>query len=63
MPLNKETKQPIKIPKNFMRLILEDGFWFMHISFRNMVKFQFLAQFPVDHLPHPVVSSLILLLR
>ena len=25
-----------------------------------MVKFKFLEQFPVDHLPHPVMSSLIL---
>ena len=28
-----------------------------------MVKFKFLAHLPVDHLAHPVVSSLILLLR
>ena len=27
-----------------------------------IIKFQFLAQFPVDHLSHPVVSSLILFL-
>ena len=34
----------------------------MHIPFVGMVKFQFLAHFPVDHLAHPVVSSLVLLL-
>ena len=27
-----------------------------------MVKFKFLAHFPVDHLAHPVMSSLVLLL-
>ena len=43
-----------------MHLILQDGFWFIHISFICMVKFKFLPQFPVDHLPYPVVSSLIL---
>ena len=31
-------------------------------TFVRLVKFQFLAQFPVDYLPHPVVSSLILFL-
>ena len=34
----------------------------MHIPFVGMVKFKFLAHFPVDHLAHPVVSSLVLLL-
>ena len=34
----------------------------MHIPFVSMVKFKFLAHLPVDHLAHPVVSSLILLL-
>ena len=28
-----------------------------------MVKFKSLAQFPVDHLAHPVISGLILFLR
>ena len=36
-----------------------DGVWVVHIPFGQMVKFKFLAQFPVDHLPCPVVSSLI----
>ena len=52
----------LKIPEDIIRLILQDGFWFAHIPYGCVVKFQFLAQFPVDHLPHPVVSSLILLL-
>ena len=38
-----------------MRLILQDGFWIVHITLVRMVKFKFLAQFPVDRLPHPVV--------
>ena len=49
----------LKIPRNFMRLILLNGFWFVQISFSCMIKFQFLAQFPVAHLSHPVVSSLL----
>ena len=35
------------------------GFWFVHIPFVNIVKFQFLAQFPVDHLVHLVVVRLV----
>ena len=50
----------LKIPVNFMRLILQDGLWFGRIPFGGIVKFQFLAQFPVDYHPHPVVSSLLL---
>ena len=34
----------------------------MHIAFVGMVKFKFLAHFPVDHLARQVVSSLVLLL-
>ena len=34
--------------------------WVLHIPFVRMVKFQFLAQFPVDDLAYSVVSSLIL---
>ena len=37
-------------PENFVRLILRDEFWFVQVPFIRMVKFQFLAQFPVDHL-------------
>ena len=53
----------LEIPENFVRFNLQDGFWFVHIPFGSMVKFQFLAQFPVDHQSYLVVSSLILLLR
>ena len=35
----------------------------IHIPFVHKFKFRFLAHPPVDHLAHPVVSSLILLLR
>ena len=44
-----------------MRLILLDGFSFVHIPFDIMVKFQFLVQFPEDHLSYTVISWLILL--
>ena len=40
-------------------LILQNLFEFVHVPFVSMIKFQFLAQFPVDHLSHSVVSSLI----
>ena len=33
----------------------------MHIPFVRMVKFKLFAQFPVDDIPHPVVSSLIII--
>ena len=46
-----------------MRLIRLDRFGFMHITFSSMVKFQFFAQFPVDHIAHSVVPWLILLSR
>ena len=52
----------LKIPENFMSLILLDGFWFVPVPFYVITKFQFLVEFPVDHLSHPVMSSLILLL-
>ena len=52
----------LKIQGNFIRLILEDEFWFMCIPFANMVKFWFLRQFPVDHLPYSYVFCANLLL-
>ena len=52
----------LKIPEVFVRLILLDRFWIVDIPFVRMVKFQFLAQFPVDHLVHPIASCLILFL-
>ena len=45
-----------------MRIILHDGFRVVHVLFIHPVKTKFLAQFLVDHLPHPVVSSLIIVL-
>ena len=43
-------------------LLSRNRYWVVHIPFVRMVKFKFLAHFPVDHLAHPVVSHLILLL-
>ncbi len=40
----------LKIPEKFVRLILLNRFWVVHIPFHCMVKFQFLAQLPVDYL-------------
>ena len=50
----------LRIPGNFMRLILLGGFWFVHLQFGYTVRFQFPAQFLGDHLPHSIVSRLIL---
>ena len=44
----------LKIPEHFVWLILLNGFWFVHFSIGSMVKFQLFAQFPVDHLAHPL---------
>ena len=52
----------LKIPANFMHLLFLDKFWFMHIPFVSMVKFLFLALFPVDHFSFPVILSLVILL-
>ena len=52
----------LKIPEEFVCLIFQDGFWIVHIQFIRVIKFKFLAQFPVDYLAHPVVSNLILFL-
>ena len=51
----------VKVPYEFMCVILQERCWVVHIPFVGMVKFKFLAHLPVDHLGHPVVSSLILL--
>ena len=45
-----------------MCVIIKDSCWVVHIPFVHLVKFKFLAHFPVDHLAHPVESSLLLLL-
>ena len=49
-------------PREFVRFSLLDGFWVVHIPFVCMVKFKYLAQFPVVGLPHSVVSSILLFL-
>ena len=43
-----------------MSVILQDRFWVVYIPFVRMIKFKFLAQFPVDDLAHPVLSSLVI---
>ena len=48
----------LKIPEKFVRLTLQGEFWVVHLQFVSMVKFKVLA-----HLPHPVVSGLILFLH
>ena len=50
-------------PKEFVLLVLLDGFWFVHIQFGSKVKFRFLVQFPVGPLLQLVVSCLVVLLR
>ena len=52
----------LKIPEELVRFILLDRFFVVHIPFIRMIKLQLLAQFSVDHLAHPVVSSFILFL-
>ena len=47
-------------PSEFLRCILQYGFWVLQIPFVHMVKFQFLAQIFLYHLLHAVVSSLTL---
>ena len=52
----------LKFQENCIRLTLLDRFWLVHIPFGWMIKFQSLAQFPVDHLSHLILCCLILLL-
>ena len=51
------------ISKEFVCHIPQDRFWVVHIPFVRMVEFQLLEQFPMDHLAHPIVPSLIPFLR
>ena len=51
----------VKIPEEFVHLILQLRFWVVHIPFVCMVRFQFLAQFPVDLFAHPVMSNLLIM--
>ena len=53
----------ISTSQKILCVFLCDGFWFVHIPFGNMIKFQFLAQFPMDPLPHPVMFTFVLLLQ
>ena len=46
-----------------MLFILKDGFLFVHGPFDSIVKCSSLAQFPVDHLFHSIVSSLVLFVQ
>ena len=52
----------VKIPDEFVCVILQDRRLVVHIPFVRIVKFKFLAQFLVDNLIHPVMSSFILFL-
>ena len=52
----------LKISENFVHLILQNEFQFMHIPFGSLAKFHFLAQFSMNHLLLPVMSSLVLFL-
>ena len=40
----------LKVPWEFMCVIPQNRRWVVHIPFVGMEKFQFLVQFPVDHL-------------
>ena len=47
----------ICISENCMLLIIQDWFWIVHVPISSMVKLQFFVQFPMDHLPHPIMSN------
>ena len=56
----------LKVPKDLEGLIFLDGLLLVHVPFVCIIKFIYfylsiylLAQFPVDHLSHPVVSFLV----
>ena len=51
----------VKIRVEFVWVILQDRLWLVQIAFVRMVIFKFLAQLPMDHCKHPVMSSLIVL--
>ena len=53
----------LKIPENFVRPSFLNGFWLVNIPLVRIVKFEFLAQFPVNHFPQPVAFSLILFIH
>ena len=53
----------LKIPEKFVCLILQDGFWVLHIPLVRMVIFKLFEQCRVDYLHRLVMSSLILFRR
>ena len=42
-----------------MCLILQDRCWIVYVQFVHMIKFKFLAQFPVDHFAHIIITTLL----
>ena len=57
-----EIRWSVCMLKSHRSLCVSFRWWVVHIPFVRMVTLQFLAQFPVNHLAHPVVTRLILLL-
>ena len=53
----------VSISENLMHFIFEGGFWFAHILFGTVVKFQFLVPFSVDPLPCLILYCIIIFLR
>ena len=49
----------LKIPLEFVCLTLQDRCWVVHIPYVRKVKFQFLAQFSVDHFAHSIWTNLL----
>ena len=49
----------LKIPEEVVSVILQSRFWVVYISFVRLVKLQLLAQFPVDKVAHPFMTSII----
>ena len=52
----------VKFPEGFMCFVILDGFWFVYKLYGSILKFQFLAQLPLDHHSHPIASSLIVII-
>ena len=50
-------------PKEFCAFHFQEGFFIVHIPFVQMFKFKLLALISVNHLLHPVLSSLIIYLN
>ena len=59
---NLEIRLYLSIQGEFVRLILQDRFWIVHIPFVRVVKFKFLAQFPGDHHAYQIVSIIIIII-